>query len=767
MQSVLRTRGTLQFVWTALSISLTPWNSMLACTPPPDAAPMTLPTTMNPLLAVLVTAVLTGCVSTPPGSVAVPPPLPARVVTDRHWGVEVADAYRHLENVADPQVQSWLRAQADATTSILKKIPGREPLLERIKAIEGSAGGVTTTVIRTDGGRLFFLRRNPGENQFKLVWRDGPDGADRVVFDPEAAAGAQPRAVMDFSPSRDGSKLAYSVQAGGGEIGVLHVIDLATGRELTPPIDRIRYAGVNWLDDGIGFFYSRLREGYDKLPPTERFGDHTTHFHALTGGGDRAVFSASRNPELQLPSFAAASVFQVPGTQTAAALVYMGVDRNLQLLVADLAAARVGGPVWRRVVGSADQVTAVAVGHGWFYLKTSLGAPRYKLMRMPVANPALERAQVLVPESQGAIGDIAAARDGLYLTRRDGVNTTLLRVPQGEPVRVDAIALPFAGSVEIKSTSLDRNGAVFEMIGWTRAPKDYVYEPANGRVALLPLARDGAFDAPTDIEAREVLVKSHDGTMVPLSIVARKGVKLDGSHPTVLYGYGAYGVTDDPFFSPRVYAWIQRGGVWATAHVRGGGVYGKDWHDAGRKTTKPNTWKDAIAAGEWLVANGWTTSSRMAIYGGSAGGIFVGRAITERPDLFAAAVPAVGVMDTVRMESSANGVANTPEFGTVKKEDEFKALLAMSSYHQVRDGTRYPAVMAVHGVNDIRVDVWHSAKFVSRLSQATTSGKPVLMRLEYDSGHGQGSTRTQAQERSADLYSFLLWQFGMPEFQPH
>jgi protease II len=382
---------------------------------------------------------------------------------------------------------------------------------------------------------------------------------------------------------------------------VLHVLDLATGRELTPPIDRIRYAGVNWLDDGSGFFYARLREGYDKLPPAERFGDHTTHFHALTGGGDRAVFSASRNPELQLPSFAAASVFQVPGTQTAAALVYMGVDRNLQLLVADLAAARVGGPVWRRVVGSADQVTAVAVGHGWFYLKTSLGAPRYKLMRMPVANPALERAQVLVPESQGAIGDIAAARDGLYLTRRDGVNTTLLRVPQGEPVRLDPIALPFAGSVEIKSTSLDRNGAVFEMIGWTRAPKDYVYEPANGRVALLPLARDGAFDAPTDIEAREVLVKSHDGTMVPLSIVARKGVKLDGSHPTVLYGYGAYGVTDDPFFSPRVYAWIQRGGVWATAHVRGGGVYGKDWHDAGRKTTKPNTWKDAIAAGEWLV----------------------------------------------------------------------------------------------------------------------------------------------------------------------
>ena len=573
---------------------------------------MTLPTTMKPLLAVIIAAVLCGCVSTPPGSVAVPPPLPARPMTDRHWGVEVADPYRHLENVADPQVQSWLRAQADATTSILKTIPGREPLLERIKAIEGAAGGVTTTVMRTDGGRLFFLRRNPGENQFKLVWRDGANGADRVVFDPEATvAGAQPRAVMDFAPSRDGSKLAYSVQAGGGEIGVLHVIDLVSGREFTPPIDRIRYADVNWLDDGTGFFYLRLREGYEKLPPAERFGDHTTHFHALSGGGDRAVFSASRNPELQLPSFAAASVFQVPGTQTAAALVYMGVDRNLQLLVADLAAARAGGPVWRRVVGSADQVTGVAVGHGWYYLKTSLGAPRFKVLRMAAAEPALARAQVLVPEGDGAIGDISAARDGLYFTRRDGVNMTLLRVPRGEVVRAQPIALPFAGSVELKSTSLERDGAVLKMVGWTRAPKDYVYEPADGRVALLPLARDGAYDAPSDIEAREVLVKSHDGTMVPLSIVARKGLKLDGSHPTVLYGYGAYGVTEDPFFSPRVYAWIQRGGVWATAHVRGGGVYGKDWHEAGRKTTKHNTWRDAIAAGEWLVANGWTAPSRI------------------------------------------------------------------------------------------------------------------------------------------------------------
>jgi len=700
--------------------------------------------------------------------VEVPPPLPAQNLTDTHWGVEVSDPYRRLENVSDPEVRQWLRAQADATSAILAKIPGRRALLDRIKEIEGAAGGVTTSVVRTEGGRLFFLRRDPGENQFKLVWRDGPNGADHMVFDPEAAGqGGQPRAVMDFAPSRDGRRLAYSVQSGGGEIGTLHIVDVASGRELVPPIDRIRYADASWLDDGSGLFYSRLREGYEKLPPTQRFGDRTRHYRALDAAGtDRAILSPSRNPELGLPEYASSFVFQVRGTRTAAAIVEMGVDPNQMLLVADLDAARAGTARWRKVVDTGDDVTQITEAGGWFYLKSAKDAPRYKVLRMPVARPDLARAELVVPAGDGAIAEIAGARDGLYFTRREGVNTLLYRVPRGPKGRIERIELPFAGSVEIKSASPQRDGAVLGMVGWTRAFKDYVYDPARRSVSLLQLARDGAYDAPSDIESREVMLRSYDGVMVPLSIVSRKGTKLDGSNPTILYGYGAYGSTDDPFFSPRVYAWIARGGVWATAHVRGGGVFGKEWHEAGRKTTKPNTWKDAIAAGEWLVANGWTKSERMAIYGGSAGGIFVGRAITERPDLFAAAVPTVGMMDTVRNESSANGVANIPEFGTVKKEDEFKALLAMSSYHQLRDGTKYPAVMAVHGVNDIRVDVWQSAKFASRLAGASTSGKPVLMRLEYDSGHGQGSTRTQSQERSTDIWSFLLWQLGVPEFQP-
>jgi prolyl oligopeptidase len=276
----------------------------------------------------------------------------------------------------------------------------------------------------------------------------------------------------------------------------------------------------------------------------------------------------------------------------------------------------------------------------------------------------------------------------------------------------------------------------------------------------------GPFDAPTDLVATEVRVKSHDGAMVPLSIIHKKTVVLDGNNPTLLYGYGSYGITEEPGFNPTRLAWLERGGVYAVANVRGSAVYGQDWYKAGYKATKPNTWKDLIACAEYLIAQKYTTSARLGILGGSAGGILVGRAMTERPDLFAAVIPAVGVLDAVRAETTANGVPNIPEFGTVTKEDEFRALLAMSSYHHVKEGTRYPAVLLIHGVNDPRVDVWHSSKMAARLLAASTSGKPVLLDLDYESGHGIGNTKLQRQKQVTDYYAFLLWQEGHPAFQP-
>jgi prolyl oligopeptidase len=698
--------------------------------------------------------------------VDVPPPLAAREVVDTHWGKKISDPYRFLENVSDPEVQAWMKGQADATAAILAKIPARDALLARMKQIESQSSGLTAGVRRVAGGRYFFLKRDPADNQFRLVWREKADAPDRLIVDPEELRKktGKPHAIMDFAPSPDGRRIAYSLQVGGGEIGDLHVVDLETGKPLVDPIDRIRYAGVSWLDDSSGFFYSRIREGYDKFPPSERFADRARHYRALDAAGtDRKIFSPFLNADLKLPSYASGEVFQVPGTRQALSIVFLGVERYVLIYKADLDAAIAGTARWEQVVRVEDQVAEADFGGGYLYLRTFRDAPRFKVLRMPVANPDLAKAEVVMPAGKGVVSNMAGARDALYITRRDGAVQTLWRVRHEAGAKPEQVALPFEGSVEV-GASPRVDGATLQLAGWTRYAKPWAYEA--GSLKPLPFVAPAAFDAPADIVAREVNYKSHDGVEVPMSILSRKDVKLDGSNPTILYGYGAYGITEDPFFNPRIYAWIEKGGVYAIAHVRGGGAYGKEWHEAGRKATKPNTWKDAIAAAEWLIANKYTSKKRIGIYGGSAGGIFVGRSITERPDLFSAAVPAVGSLDTLRSEISANGAANIPEFGTVAKEDEFRALLEMSTYHHIRDGTSYPAIMLVHGVNDIRVDVWQSLKGGARFAAAKGNSSPVLMRLEYDSGHGQGSTRQQLQARAADIWSFFLWQFGAPEFQP-
>jgi prolyl oligopeptidase len=275
----------------------------------------------------------------------------------------------------------------------------------------------------------------------------------------------------------------------------------------------------------------------------------------------------------------------------------------------------------------------------------------------------------------------------------------------------------------------------------------------------------GPFDAPEDIESEEVQVPAPDGTLIPLSIVHQRGLKLDGSNPVLLNGYGAYGSSLDANFDPIYLAWLERGGVLAFAHVRGGGEYGDDWHKAGQKLTKPNTWHDFIACAEYLVEKKYTTPARLAGEGESAGGILIGRSITERPDLFAAALIEVGFTDALRGELEQDGPGEIPEWGTVKDPDGFKGLYEMSAYAHVKDGTPYPAVMLTTGRNDPRVAPWESDKMTARLQAATTSGKPILLRVDYDAGHGIGSTKTQQEREMADEWSFLFWQFGDARFQ--
>jgi len=397
------------------------------------------------------------------------------------------------------------------------------------------------------------------------------------------------------------------------------------------------------------------------------------------------------------------------------------------------------------------------------YLLTHKDAARFKVLRTSASKPDLARAEVVVPQTDAVVTAIVAAQDGLYVQTLDGGIGRLLRIPHGRST-TERVALPFDGAIRELTTDAHAPGAVFSLTSWTKPTVIYEYEPEQRKIVDTRLQPPHPIDL-SGYESVEVRAKGHDGTMVPLSIVYKKGLARNGSAPALLEGYGAYGMTMDPRFMSMALPWLERGGVYAMAHVRGGGEYGEDWHAGGQIRTKPNTFLDGIACAQYLVEHGYTSAKRIAITGTSAGGIFAGGAITEKPELFGAALIRVGVSDALRNEVTEGGPANIPEFGTVKSADGFAALLAMSPYHRVKDGVKYPAVLMTAGANDPRVPAWHPAKMAARL-QAASAGKPVLLRVEYDAGHGFGSTRTQLVQEWADSYAFLFWQLGQKEFQP-
>ena len=700
--------------------------------------------------------------------VDVPPPMPAQNVPDVHWGVTVDDPYRFLEQVKDPAVMSWMKGQAEATDSILKRIPGRSSIMAALKEKESVGGTVISSIYRTKNNRWFYLKRSQGQSQAKLVWRDGVNGEEKLLVDPEQISKemGKPHAVQSFHPSPDGKLLAYGMHASGAEIGNMYVIDVASGQAVLPPIDRVRFAAVSWRQDGQALFFSRLRPGFETMRSTERFADTGRYYLDLKAPNpDQLIFSGSKYPDLKLPNFATGYVQEIPGTDLAGMVVNFGVDRRLAMYVAKLDQVLAGQAKWQEVFNQSADVREVDMGHGHVYLRSALNAPRFKVLKLKLSELDIQKAELVLPESEGVLRAISVAQDALYVTRREGVNTSLLRLPIAGKGPFEKIALPLEGNVTV-SGSVDHQDLVVAVSSWTQALRRFVFTPAKAQFTRLNLAPPVEPVQRAEVIAKEVMVTSHDGVKVPVSIIMRKDAVLNGQNPTILYGYGAYGTTEEPSRSNNVMTWVERGGIYAFAHVRGGGALGSQWHEAGQKTTKFNTWKDGIAAAEWLIANGYTKASKLGIYGGSAGGIFVGRAMTERPDLFAAAVPSVPVLDMVRSEQRANGVANVPEYGTVKVEAEFHALLRNSSYHAIQNDKRYPATMLMHGVNDSRVDVWQSLKYASRLADAQKGQQAVLLRLDYEAGHGAGSGADQANQRTADLQAFMLWQMGVPEFQP-
>lgn len=693
------------------------------------------------------------------------------VVRDELYGQTIEDPYRWMENWKGEELRGWVEAQAANTREYLAGLPERQALLQRISELGDTMPSLMD--LKVTAGRYFYRRRDAGEDVFKLIVRDGVDGKERVVFDPGDIEGDVHTVLDWYEPSRDGMLIAFGMSQGGSEESTLHVIETDTGRMLSESITRTRFGGVSWLEGSRAFVYHRSRKEQAGAPETERYMDSRTYLHRLGDDPetDVPVFGNGINTAIEMDRMDRPVISLPSNSRWMIGLVVRGVLRDMKIYVAPVEAISDPATIpWKKLADFEDRIAySFSGGEGFavhgdsIYLMSHKDAPRYKVLVTSLRDADLTSARVVVPESTSVVEDIAVAGDYLLVRDLDAGLGRIRRVPlEGGPI--EPVPLPIDGTIAGWAASEDSGDVVLQMSSWIVAPRVYHFNASD------PNPRDIGWLPPSpidmsDIEAREVFAPAHDGTLIPLSIIHRKGIPRDGNNPTILMAYGSYGISINPTYSPSMLAWYERGGVWAIGHIRGGGEYGTEWHEAGKGVNKGNTIDDFIACAEYLVGERYTRPQRLAGMGGSAGGIPTGGSLVKRPDLFAVMVMMVAVTNFLRFENSENGPPNVPEFGSVGTEEGFRGLQIMDSYSRVQDGVAYPACFITTGLNDPRVVVWQATKMAARLQAATSSGKPVLLRVEEQGGHGIGSTRSQIDSERADMMAFLLEQFGITQRQ--
>ncbi len=707
-----------------------------------------------------------------------PPQAPVRPVTDDYFGTKVTDNYRYFEDLKNPDVQKWMKAQADFTRATFDSMPGR-PALEKRTAQLAMSQPTIVSGLQVISGRYYSLRTPAGAQVPKLYVRDGVHGTDRLLIDPEklSAENKSHFSMHTYAPSPDGRYIAYGLAMGGSEQPVLHVFDVSTGHDLAESTDRDDgFSKLSWRTDGKSFFYTGLQTLQPGMPEADKYRNERVYLHVLGRpfAADPAILGHGLNATLPIGEDEHPEIVTAADSRYAVALIFPGTDPRLRVYVAPLAAIKDTKTPWRAVAASYDdqfiddvdpEVAGVGLHQDSLYWVSHAHDLRGEVLVLDLAKTD-SKPEVVVAQGALPISAVYAGRDAIYWRVNDAGINGVQRLGYAAGAKPQAMQLPYAANIDSIVTDAGSDAVVLHAASWLRTDAYLGVDPKSNAVTDTGLQPPGPDDLKNDLVAEEVKVKSWDGTLVPLSIVHKKGLVLADSAATLLDGYGAYGISNSPLYFPMFRAFYERGGIIAFAHVRGGGEYGEAWHEAGFQQTKPNTWKDYIACAQYLIAHGYTTPRKLVGRGGSGGGITIGRAIEERPDLFAAAWAAVPLADTLRFETSANGAGNVPEFGSVKTEAGFRALYAMSPYAHVVNGVKYPAVLVTTGINDPRVDAWIPAKFAARLQAATTSGKPVLLRVDYDAGHGIDSTRHQQLEGFVDAYAFMLWQTGDPAFQP-
>jgi prolyl oligopeptidase len=641
---------------------------------------------------------------------------------------------------------------------VLATIPGRDELLKRIQQLSGDAA--LTRRAQRAGGKLFIEQRPVGADNYRLFVEE--HGVRRVLIDPTALSNASSHQSLDWwHPSPDGSHLVYGLSKDGSEDSVLHILKVADGADLPERIANTEAANPAWLDDGSGFFYNQLT---GKVDTPERYLDSQARFHRLgtDPDSDPILMKRGLDPSVQYERIQAPAVVTCYGSRYAL-LGLSDVRNEFRLLIAPVADAVANRARWVPVAEFEDEVTDADIDGETLYVLANKGHPRGRILKAAVTTPAAAAAVEVVAEGKVVIEGFARARDGLYLRMMDGGIAGLRRLDREGRVR--EVALPFDGTLTALATDPTEDGALFSFTGWL-SPADIWSVDAAAVARATGITPKPPIDV-SGYESERRFATVRDGTPVPYFLIYRRGLKRDAQSPVWIQAYGSYGVPGyTPSFNARTLALIDAGFIVGYAAVRGGGEYGREWHKAGQLMNKPNTWRDLIDVCEDLCAQNYTARERLAIGGRSAGGITVGRALTERPDLFAAVIDGVGWSNPLRYVAEQNGYGEEPEWGAISEPSGYRALKLIDSYQAVKEGVAYPAVLLTTGVTDPRVAPFHVGKMTARLQAASSSGKPILLRVDFDAGHGIGSTRSQQDREAADTYAFLLWRTGVKGYQP-
>ncbi len=679
-----------------------------------------------------------------------PPYPPTRTVdvVDDYHGVKVADPYRWLEKGDDPEVQAWTARQNALTRRYLDQFPElRKQLKQELIAIYSA----TTWSSPARYGRRYFYTKHEGTQNHAVLYmaEDRPDAEPQAVINPNTFS-ADGTVALDWSyPSPDGSLIAYGKSASGSERSTLYLRDVTSGEDAALVIPNTRACSICWDPDGNGFLYTRYPEPGSVPKGDENYYRHVYYHKFGTDWREDPKVFGEGQPKEQWHDVYPSSDYQ-----------WQFLSASLDWTKNDLYFRKAGDAKFRPVAVGLDAQTSADVYEGKLYLLTNLDAPRFRVMVAPVQQPDPSHWKELIGQQKGVIQSMTIAGGRIVLNILENAYSRL-SIYDLDGKLIKHVDLPTLGSVGGVHGRPDSDELFFRFQSFAYPPVVFRYD--LGTHEMQPLFKTTVQADLSQYETKQVWFHSKDGTSVPMFIIYKKGLKLDGHNPTILYGYGGFDISLTPYFVRHVLPWLKRGGVYAVANIRGGGEFGKRWHEAGRRDKKQNVFDDFIAAAEKLIADGYTRPEELGIWGGSNGGLLVGAVLTQRPDLFGAVVCQVPLLDMLRYPRFKIARLWIPEYGDPNDPEQFKWLYAYSPYHHVKDGVKYPAVLLTTAESDTRVDPMHARKMAARLQAATASDKPILLWVETKAGHGAGKPLSKRLDSLTDILVFFMWQLGVSQ----